>query len=393
MKQAAMVAADKERLWNLPFTLTMFGMFFLFIPFSLYMPVMPVYLLNELHSSLQQAGSINGIFLLAVVLSRALTASLEARFGIRRVLLICAFLFMVTNALYLFATSISVVMLIRFFSGACFAVANTSIMSLSSRLIPRSRIGEGLAYLTTTVLAGGAVGPYIGLNLSHAFGYKAVFIFTALSSLLGVLIMCAIPVHETEKKSAPRFTFTEMFEVKAIPISVLVFVLAIAYGGVLTFVAVYSTELRLPVVTEYFFAVMATVSVVSRLATGRMFDRFGAKVAINLAMILLGGGLLLLGGIHSTAGMLTAAALIGIGYGIVTPSFQTLAIKCSPIHRSSAVTATYFTCLDGGIGAGAYLVGGGIHLFGYSAVYAGLGVVIFFCVPLFYIVYKRMHGA
>jgi len=75
-----------EVLWSSPFTLIMLGMLFLFIPYSLYLPVMPAYLLEELHSSMQTAGAINGVFLAAAVLSRAQTARLEARFGVRRVL-------------------------------------------------------------------------------------------------------------------------------------------------------------------------------------------------------------------------------------------------------------------------------------------------------------------
>ena len=44
-----MTHTGKEPLWTSSFTLTMVGMLFLFIPFALYMPVMPAYLLEELH--------------------------------------------------------------------------------------------------------------------------------------------------------------------------------------------------------------------------------------------------------------------------------------------------------------------------------------------------------
>lgn len=387
-----MTHAGEENLWSRSFILTMLGMLFLFIPFSLYMPVMPVYLLEVLHSSMQEAGAINGIFLFAVVLSRAHTARLEARFGIRRVLLVSGFMFMATNALYIPAGSIISIMLIRFLSGACFAVVNTSITALGSRLIPRARMGEGLAYLTTMVLAGGAIGPFIGLNLSHTYGYHAVFIFSAFSTLLGLLIVAAIPVQEEGSSVRLRFSFHDLFEVKAIPVTLIVFVLAIAYGGVLTFVAVYATELHLPLVADYFFVVMASASVISRLVTGRMFDRFGANAAIYLAIVLLAGGLLMLGGINTAAGMLTAAALIGIGYGIAVPSILTLAVQLSPGFRTSAVTATFFTGLDGGVGSGAYLLGGGIQVFGYSSAFLALGVMTFICVFPYYVLHGRKHA-
>lgn len=378
-----------EILWTRSFMLVISGMLFLFIPFSLYLPVMPAYLLNELHSSIQAAGAINAVFLAAAVLFRAQTATLEARFGIRRVLLWSGFLFMATNLLYMATENVTSIMLIRFFSGACFAVVNTSIMALGSRLLPMKRKGEGLAYMTAMVLVGGAIGPYVGLTLSDTYGYSAVFIFATLSSLLGLLIVSGIPVQEEPSQARPGFSFRDLFEVKAVPVSLILFVLAVSYGGVLTFVAVYSAELHLPLVTEYFFVVMATASVVSRLLTGRMFDRLGADLSIYLAIATLAAGMLVLGSIHTTACMLTAAVLIGVGIGMAVPSLQALAIQLSPAHRISAVTATFFSCLDGGIGFGAYLVGAGIHLFGYAAVYLALGLLNLGCILPYYVLYAR----
>lgn len=384
-----MTHTGKEPLWTRPFTLTMVGILFLFIPFALYLPVLPVYLLKGLHSSLEAAGAVNGVFLAAAVLFRVQTARLEARFGVRRVLLVSGFLFMATNVLYLVATTVTGVMLIRFLSGALFAVVNTGIYAMGSRLVPMTRKGEGLAYLTTMVLAGSAIGPYVGLSLSRAYGYHAVFIFSALISLLGLLFVWAIAIPAERPHVQARFSFADLFEVKAVPASLIVLVLAIAYGGVLTFVAVYATELRLPLVVDYFFVAMAVASVASRLATGRLYDRFGPNAAIYPAILLMAAGLLMLGGIHSTAGMLTAAAMIGVGYGMAVPGIQTLAVQLSPVNRSSAVTATFFSCLDGGIGLGAYLLGWGIHAVGYATVYLALGLLTLGCTLLYYAMYAR----
>jgi predicted MFS family arabinose efflux permease len=246
-----------------------------------------------------------------------------------------------------------------------------------------------MACLTTMVLAGGAIGPYIGLNLSAAYGFHSVFIFSTFISLFGLLIACAIAIPEYKPPVLPRFTFNDLFEVKAIPASLMILVFAIAYGGVLTFVAVYATELRLPYVVEYYFVVMACSSVISRLATGRIYDRFGPNASIYPAIILMAAGLLLLGAFTTTTGMLTAAAIIGVGYGMSVPSIQALAIQMSPPLRSSAVTATFFSCLDGGIGLGSYLLGWGIHAYGYSPVYLALAGLTLLCFVPYFLMYGR----
>src|SRR5665647_1802973 len=135
------------------------------------------------------------------------------------------------------------------------------------------------------VLAGGAFGPYIGIRLSSSYGYNSVFIFSALISLFGLLIASAIKIPEDSSNVQLKFSFHSLFEVKALPASLISMVIAFSYGGVLTFVALYATKLNLPYVVEYFFVVMVTASVLTRLATGRVYDRFGPDAAIYPAII------------------------------------------------------------------------------------------------------------
>ena len=42
---------------------------------------------------------------------------------------------------------------------------------------------------------------------------------------------------------------------------------------------------------------------------------------------------------------LGAGMLIGLGYGTLIPSFQTIAISAAPNHRRGSATATYFHSL------------------------------------------------
>lgn len=88
------------------------------------------------------------------------------------------------------------------------------------------------------------------------------------------------------------------------------------------------------------------------------------------------------GGIHTTAGMLTTAAIIGVGYGMSVPSIQTLAIQLSPPHR------IIFSCLDGGIGLGAYLLGAFMPLDIWPYIWV-MGALTFCCIVPYYVMYVR----
>jgi predicted MFS family arabinose efflux permease len=245
-------------------------------------------------------------------------------------------------------------------------------MSLGSRIVPQQRIGEGLAYLTTVVTAGMAVGPFAGLSLSSSYGYEAVFIFSVVMTFIGLLITCAIRIPDyiaDEARSAGSYSIRRSFESGALPVSAILMLLSSAYAAVITFVTMYANESQLTVAGTYFFVVLASFSVLSRLATGRIYDRFGANAVIYPSIAAMTLGLFLLGRASSGLELLSAAALIGLSYGIAVPSIQTIAIQKSSTQRISAVTATVFTFLDIGMGVGAFVSGSVIHVIGYARFY------------------------
>jgi MFS family permease len=384
-----------DKLWTKPFALTLLASFLIFIPYSLYLPVLPFYVLDKLHGSLVVAGLVNAVFLLASVLFRAQTSRFENMFGVRTALITSGFLFMLSNCLFLLNDSTVMVLLIRFFSGACFAVVNTSITAIGSRLAPLKRKGEGLGYLTMVVTAGNAIGPFIGLNISKTFGFTWVFIFSAAISLAGFLVSLMITIREEpsgKRSDARGFALKALFEAQAIPASSMVLLLSVANAAVITFVTVYANSLRLNAAAAYFFVVMATCSVGSRLFTGRLYDRFGANIVIYPSIALMALGLLILGYAGSSLRMLIAASLIGFAYGAAVPGLLTLAIQHSPAHRTSAVTATYFTFLDIGLGAGSCLVGACIAFTGYSGLYLFLSPFVLAITLLYYRLNLKRNG-
>jgi predicted MFS family arabinose efflux permease len=162
-----------------------------------------------------------------------------------------------------------------------------------------------------------------------------------------------------------------------------------AISAVLTFVSVYAMTLHLQTASAYFFVVLAFCAICSRLLTGRIYDHRGPDFVMYPAIVLLAAGLLVLGRMHSSFSLFVAAVLVGISYGIVVPSLQALAYKHSPPHRTSVVTATYFTLFDLGMGAGSYVVGVCIPALGYANLYLILCPLILSVAWLYYVICRR----
>ena len=79
---------------------------------------------------------------------------------------------------------------------------------------------------------------------------------------------------------------------------------------------------------------------------------------------------------------------MGLGFGALSPAFQTLAIQSVPPARAGAATATYFWFLDIFVGLAAATLGIVARAWGYTVMY---GIVCPGIVVLAAIVYIVFH--
>ncbi|WLR48816.1 MFS transporter [Halobacillus litoralis] len=110
--------------------------------------------------------------------------------------------------------------------------------------------------------------------------------------------------------------------------------------GVLSFVSVYANQLGLAQAASYFFVVYALVLLVSRPFTGRWFDQYGENVIVIPSILTFGAGMLILSFANTAFVLLLAGGLIGLGWGTLVPSMQTIALKKST--RSSRLSYSHF---------------------------------------------------
>ena len=89
--------------------------------------------------------------------------------------------------------------------------------------------------------------------------------------------------------------------------------------------------------------------------------------------------------------MLISAIFIGIGYGTLIPSFQTIAIQASPPEKIGLATSTFYIFADLGAGAGPTLLGIVIGSFGYRNLYFAMAVLLVLVIGLYYLLHGRKH--
>lgn len=123
---------------------------------------------------------------------------------------------------------------------------------------------------------------------------------------------------------------------------------------------------------------------------GNVLDRIGPSHVVYPGFALFIIGFILFGFVSTKLWFLLSAAILGLGFGALSPVFQTLAVQSVPASRAGAATATYFWFLDIFVGLAAMTLGLVAQWFGYSLLYGVLcPAVVLVTAALYYVEYTR----
>lgn len=383
----------KHKLWTKDFLSTCLSSFFIFMTFYILMATLPVFIMDNLKGSENQIGLAVTAFLVSAVLCRPITGKLVDDIGGKRILVFSLLLFAVSTVLYLAVNNTGVLLGLRFLHGIGFGMATTATGALVTDIIPDERRGEGMGYYSMFMSLAMVFGPFLGLSIIGGGNFAVLFIlcsvFSVFSLLFAVLIKIPLKAEAVKSPGQKSMKLKDVIEPSAVSISVTAGMLAFAYGGILSFISVYAANLGLKEIASYFFVVYAAVIILSRPFTGRLFDRAGENIIIYPGIILFFVGLILLSQADSAFGLLLSGAVIGLGYGALVPSFQTIAIKNAPPHRRGSATATFFTFFDTGIGIGSTALGLIATSYGYQNMYVSSAIIVGLAAIVYRFFYDR----
>ena len=297
--------------------------------------------------------------------------------------------------MYFFTTSLISLAVLRFVHGIGFGMITTSAGTIVASIIPNGRKGEGMGYYGLMMNISMALGPFVGLLAITQWGSSVMFIVSAVSVVIGTITGLLISLPKGEIKVATEKTvkkkglkMKDLIEMSALPISLVSFFFALVYASIVSFVSVYAEELQLTEIASYFFIVYVIALLISRPFTGKWFDQYGANVIMIPSIISFALGMFLLSQAEGAFLFLLSAAFIGLGWGTIFPSAQTIAIQVAPPERKSVATATFLSTMDSGIGIGSVIVGIVGAQLGYSSLYFYSSIMVLAGLVVYYL----LHG-
>ncbi|HEX5565124.1 MAG TPA: MFS transporter [Sporosarcina sp.] len=384
----------KEPIWTKPFISLFLTNLSVFIVFYGLVSTLPLYAKDALSRTDEEAGLLMTIFLVSAIIVRPFSGKLLDIVGKRKMLLISLFFYLICTILYYFITPFTGLLALRFFQGIWFSIVTTAAGSLAADIVPKTRRGAGLGYFVMSTNLAVVVGPFIALYIIQSFSYDALFILMSVLMIIGASVALLIPQVDIkgEEIKTKGFTWNDLFEKKAMPIAFLASLIAFSYASVLSYLSIYAQEKGLLPLASFFFVVFAAVMLITRPFTGRIFDEKGPAYILIPGFLLFFFGLFILSFMSSPALFLIAGAFVGLGYGALIPSMQTLAIQSTTHQRSGYATATFFTLFDSGLAVGSYVLGIIAVQMGYRNVYLLSSLLILAVLALYVLIIRKRHS-
>ncbi|WP_440858411.1 MFS transporter [Staphylococcus shinii] len=381
-----------DKLWSKDFiSITIVNFLMYLIHYTLIVTV-TIFTIDKYHASESMGGLAAGIFIIGMLFGRLASGRVIDNLQPKKVLLFGIIFSIITVGLYFAIHSLLILMIVRLLHGIAFGLSSTATGTISSRIIPEKRKGEGIGYYALSVTTASAIGPFCGIILNQQFGFQSIFIVSLIVivvALIVALLIKGLPKVSLQTSNTEKITGVAAYiQKEALPISFVIIFVGIAYSSVLSFLTVYTEQINLATASSFFFVVYAVSTFVTRPFTGKIYDNYGENKVMYPVLISFTFGLILLSLTHTSILLLIAAIFIGIGYGTIIPTAQAIAIQQSPTDKIGLATSTFYMFADFGAGIGPFVLGVVIPLMGYRNLYLTMSILVIVSIILYYF----MHG-
>lgn len=374
----------REQLWSKNFIFACLSNFLMAFAFYLIGTTMPFYIGEHFQTTESQTGMILASYIIATLLVRPFSGYIVDGFSRKKVYLIAYLFFIFVYFGYMVASTIALFVMARMFHGLTWGIITTSSSTVAIDVIPSSRRGEGIGFFGLMSTLAMSVGPFIGLYLYDNYPFEYNFYSTILFGCIGFVTATMINLPKRECIKRPPLSWDRFLLKPAIPVGINLLFIAFGYGTAFTYAAKFGKQIGIES-TGLFFLFTALGMTLTRLFAGRLLDKGYLKQLMIASIATIAIGYTSFG--FATEGLLfyIGAFLIGIGFGIASPTFQTIFVSMAKNEQRGTANSTFFTFYDLGIGMGmilsGFLANYFTHNFGFlfkiSGVLAFLGLLMY----------------
>lgn len=346
---------NNNKIWNRRFILLFITNLLMMATFYASVPIIPIYC-QEIGITGSKIGIVLTAMSVTTVLFRPFAGYILDNFNRYRVYLLFLALFCLPFLGFAFVSVFGLLVLFRLYMGAVYSVCGSATMTLAGDVLPQNKVGPGINRFALTISLGMAAGPFVGIQVQNHMSSRASFIvlFTLTVIALICVSCCKIEYPKVERK---KFKLSDAFYKPALPFMCNMIFIMIPFGAMLAYSSMLAQEKGLSKATPYFYICLVAGMLLSKFSTQKMVDAGKHKplviVSLIVLMITMASYYVLSTAVH----LLIAGFLLGVGYGILQPLFQSFVTGTTPAPKRGAANATYLLSYDIGIGIGSLAMG------------------------------------
>jgi predicted MFS family arabinose efflux permease len=376
-----------QRLFTPRFFLMCGFSFTVFLSAFQLLPVAP-YRILALGGSAAVAGLFLGFLTYSSALTAPVTGALVDRLGARQILIIASLAITLFSLIYAMLPSYPLMLGLVVVHGLFWSGLLSASSTYAASLVPASRRAEGLGYWGLSTVLAVSVAPTIGLWVYSHGGWTAMCVEAAGLNLLMAAIAWRLPPERTA--AGPRAVdVRRLLEWRVLAVSGALFLYSFGYGGLTSFIALY-TDANDVTPRALYFTVFSLTIVFTRPFVGRFADRAGYRRVFlpSVGLVVLAFAVLASGGSRSM--LIASAVLFGTGFGSAYPAFLGHVLKFVEENRRGAAFGGIIGMFDTGIGTGSIAMGWIVEHLGYRAAWGTAAALAACAIPYFVLVERRV---
>ena len=311
-----------------------------------------------------------GLLSITALLLRPITGPLANNCNKKHMLVLSFAAFVAASFGYIFSDNIYAILVFRFIHGFGLSLCSSLLPTLVCEYVPENRIGSAIGYFTLMQTFAVALAPGIAIGITGRYGYPTDFAAAGIIALVAVLVVF-ITKKQRSNGGRFRFTLTDMIAKKAVFPSVLHMLGAMGYSLIASFTLIYATTVRgIPgEAIGWSFAVYALILAVIRPILTILESHVKELHLIVICSLFSAASMIILSFADTVFLFILSSVLNALGFGVLMPLLQALAIKLVPADSRAVANSTFNSGMDIGMGIGPVLGGAVASAAGYDRMF------------------------
>ena len=345
-------------LWTAGFIILMIAQTCDLLCYNMITPVVASYATLQ-GAGIADAGIIAGAITFVAIFARPFSGFFSDRLNRKLLILVTVAVSGIAMLGYAVSPNLGVFTVFRIIHGVAYAVFSTVIVAAAASQIPTERKAEGLGYFSLCYTFASAIGPALGVWVSDAFSFTALFAMgfvLAVISFVLVLASRTLPGGRPENAGTRSISWRDFISVKCLPALVISMFFMADWACISSFLVLSSAERGVEGIA-LFFTINALALFFMRPPLGRLVDKRGFKVLFVPAIFIEALSMAALSVANQLWMFLVIAVTKSFGHGSWTPALQAECVKIEEPDRSGVAISTFLMGGDIGTALGPILGG------------------------------------